>query len=46
MSCIVLDIELADKNVIKELGAFIGGKVKGNSFRPRKKYKPIKQAFW
>ena len=25
MSCIVLDIELADKNVIKELGVFIDG---------------------
>ena len=46
MSCIVLDIELADKNVIKELGVFINGKVQGYSFRPPKKYKPSKQAFW
>ena len=27
MSCIVLDIELAEKNVIKELGVFTDGKV-------------------
>ena len=27
MSCFVLDIELADKNVIRELGVFIDGKV-------------------
>ena len=46
ISCIVLDIELADKNVIKELGVFIDGKVQGYSFRPPAKYKPIKQAFW
>ena len=29
MSCIVLDIELADENFIKELGVFIDGKVQG-----------------
>ena len=46
MSCNVLDIELADKNVNKELGVFIDGKVQGYSFRPPKKYKPTKQAFW
>ena len=45
MSCIVLDIELADKNVFKELGVFIDSKVQGYSFRPPKKYKPKKQAF-
>ena len=45
MSCTVLDIELADKNVIKELRVFTDGKVQGYSFRP-KKYKPTKQAFW
>ena len=46
MSCIVLDIQLADKNVIKELGVFIDSKVQGYSFRPPKKYKPTRQAFW
>ena len=46
MSCIVLDIELTDKNVIMELGVFTDGKVQGYSFRPPKKYKPTKQAFW
>ena len=29
MSCIVLDIELTDKNIIKELGLFIDGSVQG-----------------
>ena len=29
MSLIVLDIELTEKNVIKELGPFIGGSVQG-----------------
>ena len=46
MSCIVLDIELAEKDVKKELGVFIDGSVKGHSFRPPKKYKPTKQAVW
>ena len=46
MSGIVLDIELADKNVTKELGVFIDGKVQGYSFRPPKKFKTTKQAFW
>ena len=45
MSCIVLDIGLADKNVFKELEVFIDGKVQGYSFRPPKKYKPTKQTF-
>ena len=38
MFCLVLDIELADRNVIKEFEAFIDGKVHGYSFRPPKKY--------
>ena len=45
MSCIVLDIldiELTDKNVIKELGLFIDGSVQGFSFFPRKTFKPNK----
>ena len=46
MCCIVLDIELADKNVLKYLGVFIDGNVQGYSCRPPKKYKPTKQAFW
>ena len=45
MFCIVLDIEFADKNVIKELGVLTDGKVPRNSFRPPKMYKPTKQAF-
>ena len=34
MSCVVLEIELADINAIDELGVFIDGKVQGYSFRP------------
>ena len=46
MSCIVLDIELTDKNVIKELGLFIDGSVQGFSFCPPKTFKPNKQTTW
>ena len=46
MSSVELDIELADKNVFKEMGVFIDGKVQGHSFQPPKKQKPTKQAFW
>ena len=46
MSCIVLDIELTDKNVIKELGLFIDGSVRGFSFCPQKTFKPNKQTSW
>ena len=37
---------MAGKNVLKELGVFIDGKVEGYSFRRPKKYKPTKQSFW
>ena len=43
MSCIVLDIELTDKNISKELGLFIDGSVQGFSFCPPKTFKPNKQ---
>ena len=46
MSCIVIDIELTDKNVIKELGLFIDGSVQGFSFCPPKTFKPNKQTTW
>ena len=46
MSCIVLDIELTDKNVIKELGLFIDGSVQGFSYCPPKTFKPNKQTSW
>ena len=46
MSCIVLDTELADKQIITKLVVFLGGKFRGYSFRLPKKYKPTKQAFW
>ena len=46
MSCIVLDIELTDKNIIKELGLFIVGSVQGFSFCPPETFKPSKQTTW
>ena len=46
MSLIVLDIELAEKNVVKELGVYIDGQVCGYSFKPRKSYQPIHQTLW
>ena len=46
MSCIVLDFELPEKNIIQEVGVFINGKVQGYSFRPPKMYKPTREAFW
>ena len=42
MSCIVVNIELADKNVIRELGVSIDAIVHGCSFRPPKEFKPTK----
>ena len=46
MSCIVLDIELTDKNNNKELGLFIDGSVQGFSICPPKAFKPNKQTTW
>ena len=46
MSCSVLDIELTDKNVNKELGLFIDGSVRGFLFCPPKTFKPNKQTSW
>ena len=46
MSLIVLDIELTEKNVIKELGLFNDGSVQGFSFCPPKAFKPNKRTTW
>ena len=46
MSLIVLDIQLTEKNVNKELGLFIDGSVQGFSFCPPKTFKPNKQTTW
>ena len=46
MSLIVLDIELTEKNVIKELGPFIDGSVQVFSFCPPNGFKPNKQTSW
>ena len=46
MSCLVLDIELTEKNIFKELGLFIGGSAQRFSFCPPKAFKPNKQKTW
>ena len=46
MSLIVIDIELTEKNIIKELGLFIDGSVQGFSFCPPETFKPNKQTTW
>ena len=46
MSLIVLDIELAEKNVVKELGVYIDGQVFGYSFKPPKNYLSTHQTLW
>ena len=46
MSCIVLDIELTEQNIIEELGLFNDGSVQGFSFCPPKTFKPNKQTTW
>ena len=46
MSLIVLDIELNEKNIIKQLGLYIDGSLQGFSFCPPKTCKPNKQTTW
>ena len=46
MSCVVLDIELTEKNIIKELGNFIDGSVQGFSLCPPKTFKQNEQKTW
>ena len=46
MSCIVLDIELTEENIITELGLFIDGSLPGFQFCLPKTYKPNKQTIW
>ena len=46
MSLIVLDKELTDKNIIKELGLYIDASLQGFSFCPPKTFKPNKQTTW
>ena len=43
MSLFIIDIELTEKNIIKELGLFIEGSFQGFSVRPPKDYKPNRQ---
>ena len=44
--CVVLDIELTEKNTNKELGLFIDSSLQGLSFCPPKTFKPNKQTSW
>ena len=46
MSLNVLDIELNEKDIIKELGIYIDGSLQGFSFCPPKFCKPNKQTIW
>ena len=46
MSLIVLDIELTDKNIFKELGLFIDSSLQGCSFCPPKSFEHNKQTTW
>ena len=46
MSLIVLDIELTEKNINKELGLYIDCSLQGFSFCPPKSFKPKQQTTW
>ena len=46
MFCFVLDIELTEKNIFKELGLYIDDSVQSFSFCPPKSFKPNKQTTW
>ena len=46
MSLTVLDIELTEKNINKEVGLFIDGSLEGFSFCPPKTFKPNKKTTW
>ena len=45
ISCIILDFQLTENNVIIELGVLIDGKVQGYSFRPPKYINPQNERF-
>lgn len=46
MPIIILDIECIENNIIKELGVYKDGKIKGYSFLCPKKFKATKQSLW
>ena len=46
MSLILLDRELTEKSISKELGLFIDGSLQGLSFCPPKTFKSDKQTSW
>ena len=43
---LIEDVELTEKNTIKELGLFIDGSLQGFLFSPPKTFKPNKQTTW
>ena len=46
MSCIFIDVELTEKNIIKELGLFMDGSPHGFSFCPPKIFKLNQRTTW
>ena len=46
MSLILLDVELTEKNIFKELGLVIDGSLQRFSVCPPKTFKPNKQTTW
>ena len=46
MSLILLDIELTEKNIFKDVGLFVDSSLQRFSFLPPKTFKPIKQTTW
>ena len=46
MSLVVLDVDLTDRHIIKEMGLFIDGSLQGFSFCPPKTFTPNKQTTW
>ena len=46
MSLVVLNIELTENNIFKELGLFVDGFLQGFSFCPPETFKPNKQTSW
>ena len=46
MSLILLDIEVTEKNIFRDLGLLVVGSLQGFSFYPPKTFKPNKQTTW
>ena len=46
MTLIVIDVEMIENNIVKELGLYVDGIVRGYSFQPPKGFQPTHQSFW